>query len=134
MHMNWLRTSAKVAAFTCLTCSLWFALPVANAQKTSHRGHPVEHVARISALQARKIALKRYPGRVVGKVALENEEGVWQYSVMVRSGKTLREVMVNAKTGRIDQVEVTTAAKEQAEAKADKAKGHRHNSVPNKKR
>ena len=50
---------------------------------------------------------------------LENEEGKWQYGVMVRSGKTLREVMVNAMTGKIDSVEVTTAEKERAEKKAD---------------
>src|SRR5258708_20490578 len=76
----------------------------------------------VSAKQAEAIAIKKYPGKITGKTALENEEGKWQYGVLVKSGKTLREVMVNAKTGKIDSVEVTTNAKERAEAKADAAK------------
>src|SRR5437016_5987115 len=48
--------------------------------------------ARITAKQAARVALHKYHGRVVGKVALENEDGKWQYAVNVRSGKTLREV------------------------------------------
>ncbi len=41
---------------------------------------------------------------------------------MVQSGKTLREVMANARTGEIDSAEATTACKEGAEAKAARAK------------
>ena len=76
----------------------------------------------VSAKKAEAIALKKYPGKMTGKTALENEEGKWQYGVLVKSGKTLREVMVNAKTGKIDTVEVTTEAKERSESKADAAK------------
>ena len=81
--------------------------------------------ARITASQATKTALKRYPGKVLGKVALENEDGRWQYSVNVKSGKTLREVMVDAKSGKIASVEKTTAAEERKEASAEKKSGHR---------
>lgn len=75
--------------------------------------------ARITRAQARAVALKNYPGKVVGKTALENEEGRWQYSVNVRSGRTLREVMVDARSGKIANVEVTTQAEEANEAKAE---------------
>jgi hypothetical protein len=71
--------------------------------------------------QAKAIAVKKYHGKVVGQPPLENEEGKWQYGVMVKTGKTLREIMVNAMTGKIDSVEVTTNAKEAAEKKADAA-------------
>jgi uncharacterized membrane protein YkoI len=71
------------------------------------------------------VALRKFPGSLVGKTALENEEGTWQYGVMVRSGRKLREVMVNARTGHIDSVEVTTAGKEAAEKRADEARGRR---------
>lgn len=77
--------------------------------------------AKITAEQARTMALKKYPGKVVGKISLENEEGSWQYAVNVRSGKTLREVMVNANNGKIANVEITTKAEEQKEAKAEAA-------------
>ncbi len=94
--------------------------PVAQAQHT----HP--HV-KITSAQARATALKKYPGRVEGKIALENEEGSWQYAVNVRSGKTLREIMVNANTGKIATVEVTTKAEEAKEQKAEAAKkAHAH--------
>ncbi len=67
---------------------------------------------KISAAQAQAIALKKFPGKVMQKTTLENEEGKWQYSVMVKSDKTLREIMVGAHSGKIEDVEVTTASKE----------------------
>ncbi len=91
----------------------------ANAQQKEKHTPPK---VKITAAQANEIALKKYHGKIVGNTPLENEEGKWQYGVMVRSGKTLREVMVNAMTGKIDSVEVTTEAKESAEKKADEAK------------
>jgi hypothetical protein len=85
--------------------------------------------AKISAARANAIVLKRFPGKLTQKTTLENEEGTWQYGVMVRSGKTLREVMVDANTGKIADIEVTSAAKEGVEKRQDaaaaKAKGSR---------
>ncbi|HEY3297556.1 MAG TPA: PepSY domain-containing protein [Armatimonadota bacterium] len=82
---------------------------------------PAVSHTQITAAQAEAAALHKFPGKVVEKTKLENEEGVWQYGVMVKSGKTLREIMVNAKSGKIDSAEVTTASKEGIEAKADAA-------------
>lgn len=101
-------------------CFAMMAVAQAAAAKTAPKaGKPN---AKISAKQAEKIALKKYPGKITEKTQLENEEGVWQYAVMIQSGKTLREVMVNAQTGKIDNVEVTSAAKEKDEAAKEKAK------------
>jgi hypothetical protein len=86
------------------------------------KAHKAQPHAKITVSQAEAVALKKFPGKIAEKSKLENEEGVWQYGVMVRSGKTLREIMVNAKTGKIDSVEVTTSAKEKVEARADAAK------------
>ena len=93
------------------------AAPAHQAKARAAQPH-----AKITAAQARTIALKKFPGKAIGKTPLEDEEGTWQYGVMVQSGKTLREVMVNAKTGKIDSVEVTTASKEGVEATAEAAK------------
>ncbi len=76
---------------------------------------------RVSAAQATATVLKKFPGQLTEKTRLENEEGTWQYGVMVKSGHTLREVMVDAKTGVIADVEATTASKEQVEKKTDAA-------------
>jgi uncharacterized membrane protein YkoI len=76
---------------------------------------------KISARQADRIALKKVPGKLAGRTKLENEEGTWEYAVIVRSGKVLHEVMVNAKTGKVDKDEVTTKTKEAKEAGEEKA-------------
>ncbi len=84
---------------------------------------------KISAAQAGKIALAKVHGKVQGKPKLENEDGVWQYAVIVMSGKTMKEVGVNADTGKITAVETVTAAEEAKEAKEDamKSKGKAKN-------
>lgn len=112
--MRTLNRRPVLFAMVVLALSLMFA---GLSQAASNKAH-----AKITAKQAESIVLKRYPGKIVEKTKLENEEGIWQYGVMVRSGKTLREVMVNAATGKIDNVEVTTSSKEKVEAKADAAK------------
>lgn len=76
---------------------------------------------RFTAAQANAIVLKRFPGKLTGKTVLENEEGSWQYGVMVQSGRTLREVMVDANSGKIVDIEKTTVAKERAEKRAEAA-------------
>ncbi len=96
-----------------LLTTLGLALSMASAKSAPH--------FRVSAAQATATVLKKFPGQLTEKTRLENEEGTWQYSVMVRSGHTLREVMVDAKTGVIADVEATTASKEQVEKKADAA-------------
>ena len=80
---------------------------------------------KISAAKAGKIALARVHGKIQGTPKLENEDGVWQYAVIVMDGKTMKEIGVNADTGKITAVETVTAAEEAKEAKEDamKAKG-----------
>lgn len=101
-------------AIACVLAAASFSL----AQK-SH--------AKISAAQAQRAALAKFHGSVVGKVELENEDGKWQYAVVVKSGKVMHEVMVDANTGKIGNVEVVTPAEEAkekaAEAKAKHKKG-----------
>ena len=58
--------------------------------------------AKISMTQAREIALKAVPGKVV-KQELEREAGGsgLRYSFDIKSGKDTREVGVDAKTGKL---------------------------------
>ena len=82
-----------------------------NVKKSAHM---------ITAGKARAIALKKFHGKVMGKIALENEDGKMEYAVNVKSGKILREIMVDANTGKIANVEITTKAEEAKEAAAEK--------------
>ncbi|MEP6756093.1 MAG: PepSY domain-containing protein [Chthonomonadales bacterium] len=103
---------------TFLTAGL---CPFAQSQAAHSKKAASHSHAKITAAQAEAVALKKYPGKVEGKINFENEEGSWQYAVNVRSGKTLREVMVDANTGKIANVEVTTKAEETKEQKAEAA-------------
>jgi uncharacterized membrane protein YkoI len=62
----------------------------------------VAHKAKISLSQARAIALKAYPGKIM-KEKLEHEHGGsgLRYSFDMRRGKHWREVGVDAMTGRV---------------------------------
>lgn len=113
-------TKHSLASFAAVVGAL-VLVAVGTATADAHEAH-----AKISQKQARAAALKKYPGKVEGKIKLENEEGSWQYAVNVRSGKILREVMVNANTGKIANVEVTTKAEEEKEAKAEASKAMKH--------
>ncbi|MHB1461296.1 MAG: PepSY domain-containing protein [Armatimonadota bacterium] len=75
--------------------------------------------ANITVKQAETIALRKFPGKIVQKTKLENEAKVWEYSVSVKSGKTVHEVMVNAKTGKIDNAEAAHSTKGKGESKSE---------------
>jgi hypothetical protein len=116
------RRSVAALVVTLALAGLAQAAPAARVTRSTTRPHAAQSHAKLTAAQAEAAALKKFPGKITAKTKLENEEGTWQYGVMVQSGKALREVMVNAKTGKIDSAEVTTAGKEQTEAKAEAAK------------
>ncbi len=85
------------AAFAVFVGLAAGAAPSLATAKTS-----VVHKAKISLSQARAIALKAYPGKIM-KEELERERGGsgLRYSFDLRRGKHWREVGVDAMTGRI---------------------------------
>lgn len=95
-------------------------IAIVTVYSFAQKSHPAKPAHPITAAKAAKVALAKYPGKVVGKVAMEDEEGQWQYSVNVQSGKVLREVMVGAANGKIASVEVTNARAEAKENAAEK--------------
>lgn len=61
---------------------------------------PAKPAAKLSMAQARAIALKKAPGRVV-ESDYENEKGGWRYSFDIRQGQRIHEIGVDANSGRI---------------------------------
>src|SRR6185437_8359535 len=106
---RWARWSGVVAF--ALTLGSGLAAPRGATAKSKRSTPKME----VSSRQAEKTALQKYPGKLAGKTELENEDGKWQYAVMVRSGKKLLEVQVDAHTGKIVDTEETTAAEEARE-------------------
>jgi hypothetical protein len=95
------------------------AIPGAFAIQANARPKP-----RITGAQARRVALRKYPhGRADRKVALENEDGKWQYAVVVHDktakGRVMHEVMVGAMSGKIEADEVTSPGEEAKEKAAE---------------
>jgi uncharacterized membrane protein YkoI len=86
--------------------SIVFALPLAlcGLVFAAQAGAPKQAAthAKISMTQARKIALKAYPGKIV-KQELEHESGGsgLRYSFDIRFGKATHEVGVDAETGKL---------------------------------
>lgn len=92
VRTNFIRIS--LAAFVGL------AIGVAPALAAAKSG--VGHRAKISMSEARAIALKAYPGKIM-KEELEHESGGsgLRYSFDMRRSKKWREVGVDAMTGRV---------------------------------
>ncbi|MDE2280549.1 MULTISPECIES: PepSY domain-containing protein [unclassified Rhodanobacter] len=58
--------------------------------------------AKISMMQARRIALKTFPGRIVsGELEQEAGGSGLRYSFDIKAGKNTHEVGVDAKTGKV---------------------------------
>jgi lipopolysaccharide export LptBFGC system permease protein LptF len=74
--------------------------------------------ARINLAQAREIALRAAPGRVISE-DYENEAGGWRYSFDIQQAGHIQEVGVDGQTGRIVENVAESAESEAAEAQGD---------------
>lgn len=85
---------------TQLILAATLALATLTASATS--AGELAKMAKVSVVQARQIALKAYPGKIV-KEELEQEKGGsgLRYSFDINDGKTTHEVGVDAKTGGV---------------------------------
>lgn len=101
------KTTAKPAApKTSVKAAAKPAGHTAKAKTARHtrRAHD------ISAATAEKAALAKYHGKVVGRPVLQKENGRHDYAVKLMSGKTEREVKVDARTGKVENARLMTTA------------------------
>lgn len=75
-------------------------LAATAAQATAAAATARPPIAKISLSQARAIALKAAPGRIVKK-DYENENGGWRYSFDIKQQGHFQEIGVDATTGKI---------------------------------
>ncbi len=70
--------------------------------KDSYAGMRLAHEAKVTLLEARAIALRTVPGKIVSQ-ELERERGGsgLRYTFDIKTGATTREVGVDAKSGRL---------------------------------
>lgn len=80
--------------------TLAIALIAAFSTTAAVAAGPTKPAAKLSMAQARAIALKKAPGKIV-ESDYENEKGSWRYSFDIRQGKRIHEVGVDANNGSI---------------------------------
>ena len=77
-------------------------LIAASASANAYTGQQYAKEAQITLTQARKLALKVFPGKIIS-AELEKEPGGsgLRFSFDVRYGKTVHEIGIDAKTGKV---------------------------------
>src|SRR5436190_24034304 len=110
------------AAVLALATPAFAAMPAAT-----YKGHELAKQATISLASARAVALKARPGKITDQ-ELEKEAGGsgLRYSFDVTSRGKSYEVGVDARTGKVLENAVETAAQERAEARTEKREQEAH--------
>ncbi len=87
----------------------------------------MEAEAKISRVEAERIALQKAPGGMVKEGELEREHGklIWSFDISRPGTRDITEVQVDAKTGAIVSVQNETA-EDEAKEKASEGKGKKH--------
>ena len=87
-------------------------------------GCATTQTAKLSRVEAERVALTRAPGGTVKESELEKEHGklVWSFDIATPGTTDITEVQVDAVTGEVVSVENETVAQQQAEKKQDKKK------------
>ena len=95
------------------------AMSVAQAQPSETQ---LMKEAKLTKSQAEKTALTRVPEGIIKSAELEKEHGllIWSFDIAKPGTKNIREVQVDAKTGKIASVQTETPKDQAKEAAADK--------------
>lgn len=108
------------------------------AKETGERlpGRPAESYAnksqaRISMKRARALALAQVPGGRIKSGELERERGKLIYSFDIRTRAGIREVNIDAMTGKVIEVKTESAASEASEGRKERQERKRKNATPN---
>ncbi len=81
--------------------SLGLVLTIAAGNALAYQGQKFAGEAKISLEQARGIALKAHPGKIVDEELEQGKGGSLRYSFDIVAGHTRQEVWVDAKIGTV---------------------------------
>ena len=112
---------AKLSQLTLLIAVIaGLGLSVAVAAEESQAALKAE--AKITQEEATKTALAKVQDGKVKSVEIERENGklIWSFDISMPKSKSITEVQVDAKTGKIVSTQVETPKDQAAEAAADK--------------
>jgi uncharacterized membrane protein YkoI len=117
-----MKTTLKLALIAAASLAASGAGAAMKPAPANYTGHELAGGAKLSLAQARAVALKARPGKIVDQ-ELEKEAGGsgLRYAFDVKSHGATYEVGVDAVTGKVLENAVESAAKEAQEAKTEKA-------------
>lgn len=117
-----MRTTLNIAILAAGSLLATGAMAATTSTSTSYVGHELAGGAKLNLAQARALALKARPGRIIDQ-ELEKETGGsgLRYAFDVRTHGSTYEVGVDAVTGKVLENGRESAAKEAGEAKAERA-------------
>ena len=108
------RTSKAVLAAAALAAAGIAGTAFANGQddkseqmEKAEAAHAPAH--KISRAQAQAIALRAVPGGRVVEYDFEKEGGIWRHSFDIRQGKVIREIGIDANSGKIVENAIESA-------------------------
>ena len=80
--------------------------------------------AKVKETKAKRIALEKVSGGTIKSAEIENEKGhlVWSFDISKPATRSITEVLVDAKSGKIVSISKENPAQQAAEEKADRAK------------
>jgi uncharacterized membrane protein YkoI len=86
----------------CLASAATMALVIATTPAMAYTGQELSKQAKVSITEARAIALKAHPGKIIDE-ELEKEKGGTglRYSFDIKRGAVTQEVGVDAQTGKV---------------------------------
>lgn len=91
--------------------------------------------AKVDEAAASKIALAKVPGGTVQSAELENEHGklVWSFDITQPKTTKIREILVDAKSGKIVAMQTESASAQAKEAKQEQKEAAEKAAAPMKK-
>jgi|SRR3954453_11580510 uncharacterized membrane protein YkoI len=100
---------------------LVLALAALTGCESSKHGHSAAEAA-ISKADAERTALAQAPGGTIKEGELEKEHGrlIWSFDIAIPGSADIKEVQVDAQTGKLVSVQTETAADEAKETAKEK--------------
>ena len=115
-----MKSTLNIAIFAAASLLATGAMATPKPGAAPYAGHERAAGAKLSLAQARAIALKARPGKIVNHELEKESGGGLRYAFDVKSHARTFEVGVDAMSGKVLENARETPAREAAEAKAEK--------------
>lgn len=113
----------KLIVPSLLTVSLFAGLSLTSAPAAEESQASLKAEAKITRTEAQKTALAKVENGKIKSAEIEREHGklIWSFDIAMPGTKNIKEVQVDAKTGKVVSIAVETPEDQAREANEDQA-------------